>query len=125
MGFAHLFSFGVLELITVIFLKVLFFNNLDVFNPLVITIFFVFISVLTIAYVRRLGAINYAESITVLAVWTILILVGDGLVTGVLIGYARFLEWPFWATYLLIPLVIFIFHKKRHVEIRKKLKATK
>jgi hypothetical protein len=123
MGFAHLFAFGVLELITVIFLKVVFFNTFDITNWLVISIFFVLVTAFTIAYTRRLGTINYAESITISVVWLFAILVGDGLVTGPLIGYTRFQEWPFWLSYFLIPVVIFIFHKKRHVEVRKKLKA--
>lgn len=102
--------------------KVIFINYLNFDNTIIFWLFFVLLTVETIAIVRRMGILNLFESIFLAAIWLIVSLLTDLVVTANLIGYDIYKHIYFWATYLVIILALFIFHKKAHIEARKSKK---
>lgn len=79
-------------------------------------------SFFSVALVRRLGVITYLESFIVMGFWLIFLLIIDGVLVGYLVGYHMFATIPFWLSYLVVLLSIFLFHKKRHIAKREEMK---
>ena len=102
-----------------VLLKVFFFRSLDLSNGLVITLLYFALVIVTIAIVRRLGILNYIESIFLSVVWLIASLLVDVVITASIVGYDMYATWTYWLTLLTIVLSVLIFHKKQHVEVRK------
>lgn len=87
------------------------------------TVYFVCLIVLAIFCGRKLGVINYLEAMLVAGVWTFFSLFFEFFIIVSLYGFSLHKRWEFWVGYLAVALSIFIFHKKRHVVIRKELVA--
>lgn len=71
-----------------------------------------------IAAVRRLGIINYLEAIFAAVCWWLFSLIFDFLITSAFAGLEIFRDVHLWIGYLVMMLAIFLFHKKRHVQLR-------
>lgn len=85
-------------------------------------IYFVLVGTFSVALIRRLGHINVLEAIAAIVIWIIFALFLDLIITAQILGPKIFLDLNFYIGYLVMAVFVFIFHKKRHVEIRKKLK---
>ena len=81
--------------------------------------YFILVSVVAAALVRRFGVINYLEAMFVMFFWFIMGGLLDLLVAGFVIGSGIFLKWQLWVGYFVMMFVILSFHKKRHLHIRK------
>jgi hypothetical protein len=99
--------------------KVFFVVALDSSNIYLTYVMWFLVAVWSTAFTRRLGILNYVESIFVAALWTIGSLVLDYLIVVTLVGPDVYRHLLLWISYLIIILVVFLFHKKRHVEIRR------
>ncbi|MCC7356810.1 MAG: hypothetical protein IT410_04350 [Candidatus Doudnabacteria bacterium] len=75
--------------------------------------------VFTVASVRRVGIINYLESVVVIIFWLSFGLIFDIFAIGLGYGLEPYTHITFWLMYPLLLLTIFLFHKKRHVDIRR------
>ena len=82
-------------------------------------VLWVLIIVITTAFVRRLGVINFLEGILVACVWLFIRAIFDLLVTAPILGIGIYGKVQLWISYALIVAVVFFLHKKRHVHIRK------
>ncbi len=99
--------------------KIIFFKYLNLeFLPILI-LYYVVLAAVCIAIVRRLGALNYFEAILLTIIWLVLNILLDLLITQAIINKGVFGNGHFWISYLVMPIVLFIFHKKVHVEARK------
>ncbi len=76
------------------------------------------IAAASIAAVRRLGIINYLESVFAAICWWLFALIFDFLITSAFAGLGMFRDIHLWVGYLVMMLAIFLFHKKRHVQLR-------
>ncbi len=99
--------------------KIFFINSLNIDSWIVIVLFFLALAIETIAVVRRMGTLNYLESIFLIIVWTIIGLIVDFAITTSFTGRDVYTTMYFWMTYLGIILVLLVFHKKLHVQARK------
>ncbi len=102
-----------------VLLKIFFIRSLNLDSAVIMGLFFTALVVATIAIVRRMGILNYIESIFLAIVWLITSLIVDAAVTAQVVGYDIYKTWYFWMTYLAIILALMIFHKKLHVQVRK------
>ncbi len=101
-----------------VLLKVFFINSLDLDNWVVMTAFFIALIITTIAVIRRMGILNYIESIFLVVVWLITTLIVDVAITVQVVGYDIYKTWYYWLTFVAIILAMMIFHKKLHVQVR-------
>ena len=92
-------------------------------NWIIVAILFAALVIETIAVVRRMGTLNYFESIFLVVVWFIVSLLVDLVITTMLTGRDVYTTLYFWLTYLVILLAVFLFHKKLHIEARKERSA--
>ena len=77
--------------------------------------------IVAVAVVRRFGILNFLEVFFLAIVWTIGYSVLDLIFTTPFTGLKLFFRIDYWAAYVLIAAAIVLFHKKRHVAIRKGL----
>lgn len=115
--------FGFVNWLALLVLKVVFFGYLDPGAPFVRLLFALAAAVVSTAAVRRLGYINYLESLLVAGVWFFFTLVLDFVVLSPIVGEFSVLKVEVWASYLILALTVFLFHKKRHIKIRKEMAA--
>lgn len=99
--------------------KILFFNSLNMENMGVVIAFYVVLVLITIAVARRMGTLNYFESIFLAIVWLLITLFTDFVVTTAVLGRDVYSSMHWWIGVLIIPLAVFVFHKKLHIEARK------
>ena len=85
--------------------------------------FYALVAVFFVALVRRFGVISYFEVFFALGVWIVVDLLLDLIITSNFTGLALFKSTVFWYGYLDLFLATVIFHKKRHVYLRKELRA--
>lgn len=71
---------------------------------------------------RRFGAINFIEAIFIALVWIFEILILDSLIAKKLFAGAVFRSGHYWWSFLVLLLAVFFLHKKRHIEVRKRLR---
>ena len=100
-------------------LKIFFIGSLDLDNTVVMSLFFIFIIVVAIATVRRMGILNYIESFFISGVWFITALIVDYVITANFTGFDIYKTWYYWFTFLAVILAVILFHKSLHVEVRK------
>lgn len=105
--------------------KVIFIQYLNIDSYFFIGAMWVLLSVITIAIVRRMGVLNYFEAFFIAVLWTLASLFLDFVITTSVTGREVYGTKYFWLTYLLIILVVVIFHKKAHVEMRKIMRQIK
>jgi hypothetical protein len=102
-----------------VLIKIAFIGSLDLDSWLVWVIFFGALAIAAIATVRRMGVLNYIESFFLVSFWFITSLVVDYVITTKFIGYDIYKTWSYWLTHLVIIVIVILFHKKLHVEVRK------
>ncbi|MBL8031626.1 MAG: hypothetical protein JNK33_04870 [Candidatus Doudnabacteria bacterium] len=126
MTYAKLFGFGFILVAVLVVLKTVFFGFFTwEETALLHYIYWGVAAVLTPALVRRLGVITILEAIVVAVLWLVMEIIGDAIVAAPIAGWRVLVDPNFAIGYLIPPLVIFMFHKKRHVHVRKQLAAAK
>lgn len=99
--------------------KILFWNILDLESLVILICLSAILIIIVIATVRRMGILNYFESIFLSIFWLVISLLVDLVITTYFTGREVYTNGYFWLSYLIITLAVFIFHKKVHVEARK------
>lgn len=117
--FARLFGFGFLLWLTAAVLKWLAFSVFAPETAFVKWAYIFLILVFTVAYTRRTGVLNFFEALFIFITWLILSVISDSLVLSNLLGIGVSGKLLVWVGHLVMFFGIIIFHKKRHVEIRK------
>lgn len=102
-----------------LFTKLFFINVLNIESMLIQWGMWLTIAIISIAIVRRMGALNYMEDIFLIIVWLLISLAVDFVITTSFTGREVYKEWYWWITYAVMVLAMFLLHKKSHVEIRK------
>lgn len=87
--------------------------------------FWVLTVIITVAFVRRFGPITLFESAIVMFFWTLAGLFLDLILTSKFTGLGIFSTQAFWDSYGVMIAAVFVFHKKRHIHVRKRLHAAK
>lgn len=104
--------------------KVFFINSLNMESWGIISAMYIVLAIITIAVSRRMGTLNYFEGIFLSLVWLGVSLLTDLVITTSLTGRDVYGTIYFWLTYLVISIVVFVFHKKLHVEARKEISGS-
>lgn len=99
--------------------KLVLYSFLNNESLLIISAVYFFVLLCTIAFVRRLGVINYLESLVVIVFWLLFSLTLDLFVVGLWVGLDPYTTLWFWLFYPFCMLILFLMHKKRHIDIRK------
>lgn len=99
--------------------KVIFIHYLVIDLLMVKIAFFVAIILITIAVVRRMGTLNYLESILLCVVWLVVTILVDMAITSFLIGRDMYGHWYYYLSIVAILVSVMVFHKSLHVEVRK------
>jgi hypothetical protein len=105
--------------------KLFFIRALNIDNVYIVYLFWLVIALISIACSRRLGVISYIEATLVLALWLILTLFLDLLITAAVAGIDIYRHPYLWVSHGVMVITIFLFHKKRHVEVRHMQRAAK
>ncbi len=121
MTFTRFFGFGFLLWLLLAVGKALFLNVLNLDSLWLQFLYAVFVFVVAVACTRRLGVINYLEGAMVAILWTVGVLLGDVIFLWAIFRWEIFVHLVSWIGYLLTVIAIFLFHKKRHVQVRKEL----
>ena len=111
--------YGSLAVLLITAVKLFFILALNIDSIYIVYIFWVVIALVTIACSRRVGVISYLEAVFTGVVWLAALLVVDAIFVATIVGLDMYHHLYLWISYLLIIVCIFLFHKKRHVEIRK------
>lgn len=113
----------VLVLVLLMLAKVIFFKllNLDLWPILIL--YYLVIAAVPIAVVRRIGTLNYFEIFLLTIIWLVFDILVDLLITQAIIANGVFSNGHFWLSYLVLPIVVILFHKKVHVEAKKAAKG--
>jgi len=119
MTFAKFFGLGFTLAVLAAAAKILFLNVLNPESGAVLYGFWFFMVLFTVACVRRLGVIQYLEASLVIITWFGIIMVVDLIVVAPVAGIRVFTTLNIWIANLIILASIWLFHKKRHVQIRK------
>ena len=114
-----LIGYGVVLSLILTTLKLFFYRFLNTESVIILIVIYLLLMVLTIASVRRVGIINYLESVVVIIFWLSFGLIFDIFAIGFGYGLEPYTHITFWLMYPLLLLTIFLFHKKRHVDIRR------
>ena len=102
-----------------VLIKIFFIGSLDMDNGLIMAAYYAALVLVTIAVVRRMGILNYVESIFLVGVWFFTILIVDYVITASFIGWDIYKIWTYWLSLLVILLSVMIFHKALHVQVRR------
>ncbi len=86
-------------------------------------IYFGLVFFLSLVLARRIGVITFLEAAFVAFFWFVVFLFLDLLITSAFLGTVIFKSWEFWIGHLVASGVVFLFHKKRYIETRKKMHA--
>jgi hypothetical protein len=118
MTFNKFLGFGIISTLILGLIKaVATFANTDL---LLVSFFILLIeSIVAIACIRRLGVINYLESIMVILIWGIFMIIFDVIVLTLIFNLPILSSGLYWLGMLVILVSWFLFHQKRHVEIRR------
>lgn len=114
-----LIGYGVVLSLILTTLKLFFYRFLNTESVTILLVIYVLLMVFTVASVRRVGIINYLESVVVIIFWLSFGLIFDIFAIGLGYGLEPYTHITFWLMYPLLLLTIFLFHKKRHVDIRR------
>ena len=104
-------------------LKVWFFNSFFDREIFFAYAYFFITAFVSLVLIRRLGILNYLEAIFLSGLWFLGDLLGDLLITGRFTAEEIFKAWQLWVGYAVMMFVVFAFHKKRHIQVRKELHA--
>ena len=114
---SFLFAWVVLALV-----KVWFFNN-PIFSNAGFQqiVFWALTGIIGIAIVRRFGIISFFEALFIIFIWTVGFFLLDFFIISNYTGAKIFSGTEYWFGMLIMDVSIFIFHKKRHLAVRKHL----
>jgi hypothetical protein len=113
------FIFSFIQWLLISVLKVIFFRADLIGNMgLQHILYWVLVGVITAAMVRRLGIMNFLESVFIIFVWVLGDLFSDLVITSAYTGVGIFTGWTLWTGCIVQVVTIFFFHKKRHIVIR-------
>jgi hypothetical protein len=119
MTFGKFFGLGFMLTLVCAVAKVLFLQIFNDQSVVIMVAFWLFIVIATIACVRRLGIINYLESFLAAGMWFLFQLFFDFLITTQIVGLTFYKRYEMWVAYGLVVLIVILFHKKRHIQIRR------
>lgn len=119
MTFGKFFGLGFVLAVILSALKIFYVQIFNDQSQAVQYAFWLVVILVTIACVRRLGVINYLEAFLVCGFWFIGVLFFDFLITSQILDFSIFARLDIWIGHAIMLLSIFLFHKKRHVKIRK------
>jgi len=119
MTIGKLFYLSFLQWLLLTIIKIAYFKDFLFTGGIANVLYWLFTAIVAIAIVRRLGVMNFLEAIFVLIFWFLMDLFLDLVITAIFTGISIFREWQLWFGYLILVLVVFAFHKKRHIQIRK------
>lgn len=123
MTFARFFGIGVVFAVLSAALTIAFSKYINIVEPWNNYVLWFLVIIITIACVRRLGVISFLEAILVAGVWLFFRMLLDAVVTAPILGVGIYGKAQLWVSYALIIATIFFLHKKRHIQVRKDLKA--
>jgi hypothetical protein len=124
MTFKKIFLLAFILWAFLVLLKVWFFNHTIFENPGTQQIvFWIIVAIVTAALIRRLGVMHYIECFFVSGVWVFTTLLADLFITSQVTSYNIFSKVSYWVSFFVIAFSAFLFHKKRHVQIRKEQAA--
>jgi hypothetical protein len=86
-------------------------------------IYYGLVAFVSLVLCRRLGTITFLEAAFVAFFWLVVFLFLDLLITSAILGTAIFRSSEFWVGHLIMCGVVFLLHKKRYIETRKKMHA--
>jgi hypothetical protein len=107
-----------LQLIFITAVKVYFFKNYDFSNALNVYLYWLAIVVITAAFVRRLGIMNFLEAFIVCILWFVTDLFVDLIFTSGIAGLSIFTTRGYWSGHVMMLATILIAHKKKHIHAR-------
>lgn len=123
MTFSKILGFGLLLGIIMSAVKIFFYQSFNWEEGTTVHyIFWLLAACISVALIRRLGIISFLEAIVVSGVWIFMHVLIDLLITASVVGIRVFIDIPFLIGYFIIIVAMFIFHKKRHVHIRREMK---
>jgi hypothetical protein len=108
-----------ISLITII--KLVFILALNMNSPYVVYVMLILIAIVSTATIRRLGVINYMEALLIILIWLTLELFVDFFIIASFAGLEIYKHLYLWISYFVIAAMVFLLHKKRHVEVRKQM----
>jgi hypothetical protein len=118
------FGFFFLQWIIFSFAKIWLINTEVFANPTFQNIVYYFIIFLiTTALFRRFGVITYIETVFALVFWVFVGLFFDLIITSNYTGLSLFKSSTYWIGLAVLIISALLFHKKRHIQIRKELHA--
>ncbi len=112
------FTFSLLAVILTTAVKLFFLLYLNIDNYYIVYLMWAAIGLITIACCRRLGVISYLEAVLVLVLWLIAEAFVDLLIISTITGPGVYSHLYLWISYVVMMVFVFLFHKKRHVEVR-------
>ena len=115
------FLITLLEWVLMFFLRVFYFHGNLGSGETGYYIYFIAIAFGTLVLSRRMGTISFLEAAFIAFFWFLVYAFLDLLITASYLGTAVFKAWEMWVGYAVMMLVIFLLHKKKHVEARKHL----
>lgn len=126
MTYAKLLGFGFILAAVLVVLKTVFFGYFTWEDTAALHyVYWGVAALLTPALVRRLGVITILEAMVVAVLWLVMEIIGDLIIAAPIAGWRVLVDSNFAIGYLIPPVIIFMFHKKRHVHVRKQLAAAK
>ena len=116
--------YTLLQFVILALLKIWFFNSIIFANSGIQQIaFYIIMAVVGAALVRRFGVINFFESFFIIFIWVLGDALLDLIITSHFTGLSLFSGQEYWAGAVFFGLSIFLFHKKRHLQVRHELHA--
>jgi hypothetical protein len=124
MNVKKFFGFFFLQWLIFAFVKVWLLNG-QIFSSTNIQnwVYYFIIAVVTVALFRRFGIITYIEAGFALVFYTFGTLFLDLVITSNYTSLSLFKSVTYWIGYVVMILAAMIFHKKRHVYLRRELHA--
>ncbi len=124
MTFKKVIAFGLILWVLLAVLKYLFLEFPNFGDKLIQLVFELLVVAFSTTVVRRLAVLNFLEAMFIGALWALLVLILDLLITRPLVSLPLFDRWQVWSSYGVLAFSVFFFHKKRHIQIRKQMEAS-
>ncbi len=121
MSLSNFFKLGLILSVGVAILQVVFGSYLNIQDQSTQLLFFSVIAVFAVIVIRRGGVLNYIEAMVVAGGWCLFLFYLDFIIVSskYFLTLSMFKQLYIWIGYVVMMLGVFIFHKKRHVHIRK------
>lgn len=114
----------ILQALAIVGLQFVFFTQFDYASSAQQVLYYSALVILVIIFTRALGVISFIEWLIASIFWVLLDLLINVVFLSTILGSWVFSQQFLWAGYLLVlPSVMFLAHKKRHLHLRKELHA--